>query len=484
MNLYFQSSALTFVALLIFGGVLHARSGETPVVLQEFFGTVDVTKSQDFVPPDYSNQQMRLGYIDGAFAVPPGMEARVAFWLDVYTKYTTDQGVLHDSEYVHLVYETVDFQDIMTNSELSTGQKRKQRQDRVKQAKKAIEERLLRLAKVDSAEGLTDEDLRYWNLFQQMEGGSTKFREAAGRGRLRFQLGQRDRIIEGIYHSGKYIRQMEEIFRQHNLPIELVRMVFVESSFNPKAVSKVGASGVWQFMRYTARQYMRMDPSVDERNDPLTATEAAARKLKSNYQMLQAWPLAITGYNHGPYGVKRVTEKFGTTNIAELTDVRRGRFGFASANFFASFLAALEAERNALKYYGPVKMAPPLVSQTIELTKNVKSQTVIGFFAGNEVLAKEYNLHVRSHLWKGSSIYRGNFIRVPPEKLEMARAALRTEAAAPIPVAGGQYHRVQPGETLSGIALRLGVSQKTLQELNDISDPRSLREGQKLSLPE
>lgn len=482
--LTFQLFVSAFLSLHSASHAFQSPGRETPVMLQKFFGSVDMAKAQDFVPPDYSGQESRLGYSEGAFSIPPGMEERVSFWLDIYTKYSTDQGVLHDSEYMHLVYEEVDFREIMAREDLTDLQKRKQRLQAVKDAKKRIEERLMKLSKLTSPEGLEGEDLRYWKLFESVEGDSEKFRQATSRGRLRFQLGQRDRIIEGLYHSGKYIRQMEEIFKKHNMPIELVRMVFVESSFNPKAVSKVGASGVWQFMRYTARQYMRMDSSVDERNDPLTATDAAARKLKYNYEMLQSWPLAVTGYNHGPAGVRRMTQKFNTTNIAELTDVRKGRFGFASANFYASFLAALEAERNAVKYYGPVKIAPPLLTQTVPLTKSVRSQVVIDLFDGNENLAREYNLHVRSHIWKGSSILRGNFIRVPPDKYELAKTTLESAPVGPVAKGSGQYHQVEPGETLSGIALRLGVSQRALQELNDIPDPRSLRAGQRLAIPD
>ncbi|MCB0406858.1 MAG: transglycosylase SLT domain-containing protein [Bdellovibrionales bacterium] len=471
-----------FVGFVFFGHAPQAEE-DTPVVLQEFANSVSLTDAMDFVPPDYSGQESRIGYGPGVFSVPRGMEERVSFWLDIYTKYSTDQGLLHDSEYVHLVYEPVDFTEIMKDPNIEDSKKRKKRYEMVKEAKKRVRDRLLRLSKLSSSAGLEGEDLRYWYMFQNVE-GKNKFKEAAQEGRLRFQLGQKDRIAEGIYHSGQYRQQMEDIFKKYNLPIELVRMVFVESSFNPRAVSKVGASGVWQFMRYTARQYMKMDWSVDERNDPLTATEAAAKKLKSNYEMLQSWPLAVTGYNHGPYGIKRITQKLNTTDIAELTDVRKGRFGFASANFYASFLAVLEAERNAEKYYGHLKVAKPLISEKVELTKNLDKKTLIQWFDGNEDKAKGLNLHVKSVVWRGSSlIKKGNFIRVPPNKLDVAKADLENMKEIKGPIASGDYHIIRSGETLSGIALRFGVSQKSLCEINEITDPRKIRAGQKLIIP-
>src|SRR5690606_2761679 len=175
---------------------------------------------------------------------------------------------------------------------------------------------------------------------------------------------------------------------------------FVESSFNLRARSKVGASGIWQFMRSTARMYMRMDRSADERNDPLRATRAAAKKLRENFTMLQSWPLAVTAYNHGPYGVKRLTEKAGTTDIVELVDVRKGRFGFASASFYASCLAALKVEADAEKHFGPLEILPELRGAEIKLTRNLGVKEILKFFGGDEALARMMNPHINEVVWK------------------------------------------------------------------------------------
>ena len=101
-------------------------------------------------------------------------------------------------------------------------------------------------------------------------------------------------------------------------------------------------------MPYTAKAYLKNNLVVDERNDPLKATEASAKILKNNYRMLESWPLAVTGYNHGPTGVRRVVNKHNSNKLHELIEV--DGFGFASSNFYASFLAILEIEKNASKY--------------------------------------------------------------------------------------------------------------------------------------
>lgn len=473
-----------FIIFFVLGlGSFVNADENTPVFHQDFYANMDLKEAIDFVPPNYNRQEGRIGYKPGVFSIPRGMEERVSFWLDIYTKFTTNEGLLHDSEYVHLVYETVDFSPIMARVDLSDRQKRKARRKMVKDAKKRIRDRLSKLSKLKSSAGLEGEDLRYWYLFQKIE-EKNKYNKASKKGRLRFQLGQKDRMVQGIYFSGKYIKQMEDIFTEMNLPLELIRMVYVESSFNPRARSKVGASGIWQFMRYTARQYMRMDWSADERNDPLTATKSAAKKLRNNYKMLESWPLAVTGYNHGPSGVRRMVRKYGTSDISELTGVRKGRFGFASANFYATFLAALEAEKNSLKYYGPLKTAKPLKNKVIKLSKNISSRHILKWFDGDKDLAQEHNLHLRARVWRGNSLVkRKNIVRVPAEKYEQAITDIASLKKVKGPVASGNTHRIERGETLSDIAMRFGVSIRSLKEINEIINPRRIRAGQKIVIP-
>lgn len=458
---------------------------DTPVVPEAIERPPAAGADQPWKAPDYSGQERALGYTPDAFKTPAGMEPRVAFWVDIYTKYTTDQGVLHDSRYINLVYETVDFSDLVQNEGLTLGQREKARRDRVKQAKKDIEERLLRLQKLTGPEGLEGDDLRYWNLFAEVT-EPKKFFEASRKGRLRFQLGQRDRFIEGIYQSGRHIKEMEEIFKREGIPLELTRLPFVESSFNLKARSKVGASGIWQFMRSTARSYMRMDGSVDERNDPLRSTVAAARKMRNNYEMLQAWPLAVTGYNHGPSGVQRLVRKHKTTNLAELTEMRGGRFGFASANFYASFLAAVRVEQSADKYFGPsLKRMAELRGSEIKLEKPLAIRQLVSWFDNDLGKAQTYNPHVRPHMWPKGTVQGRNFIRVATEKATLAQEDLSKGRVAAItegPVEDNEYV-MQEGETIGEVADRFKVKVQTLLEMNGISDARRVRAKQKITIP-
>src|SRR5258706_13380630 len=112
-------------------------------------------------------------------------------------------------------------------------------------------------------------------------------------------------------------------------------------------------------MPSTAKRFTRVDGVVDERPDPYSATEAAANLMLYNCRLLGTWPLAVTAYNHGPGGLRRAQDEFGTSDIAGIVKRQQGKtVGFASRNFFVAFLGALEVDRNAEKFFGPLTRPP------------------------------------------------------------------------------------------------------------------------------
>src|ERR1035437_6174058 len=140
-----------------------------------------------WAPSDFSNQPQALGWSPDIFKVPIPMEERVQFWKDIYTKFTSDQGILHDSRYINVVYETVDFSDITQRADFTDKQKEKARRKRVDDKKKEVALRLKHLNDVKDGNGLTGDDRRYWDMLSKVD-EPKKFLEAARHGRLRFQL--------------------------------------------------------------------------------------------------------------------------------------------------------------------------------------------------------------------------------------------------------------------------------------------------------
>ena len=144
------------------------------------------------------------------------------------------------------------------------------------------------------------------------------------------------------------------------MPIELTRLPHIESSFENRALSKVGAAGMWRIMPATGRRYLRVGGGVDERLHIPTATRAAAQILRENYERLGNWPLAITAYNHGANGMLQAVDTMDTTDFGIIVQRYRGPlFGFASRNFYAEFLAALDLSQNYKQYFGDLLFAEP-----------------------------------------------------------------------------------------------------------------------------
>lgn len=399
---------------------------DTPVTHQEIEGDRGLTSARPWRAPDYTNQAKALGWTEEAFATPRGLEANVAFWKDIYSKYTTDQGVVHDAEHIDLIYEVLDFTPIMMRTDINIFKKERLKTQTVKDAKERAKNLLSKLNDTTDPETLSSAERKIWDYFTKID-SKKKFAEAMDKDRIRFQLGQRDRVVQGIFFSGRYLEDFEKVFKEAGLPVELSRLPFVESSFNVMARSRVGASGLWQIMPYTARGYMMMNKAIDKRNHPVEAAKMAAKLLRDNYRMLGKWPLAVTGYNHGPTGVLRLTKLHKSKEIGDLFPKgAKRRLGFASRNFYASFVAIIEVEKSATKYLGNVQWSQPLSSVDVKLPFAIKYADVLRWFEKDDRRAQIFNPHITLDARKGKiELPKGALISVPMDKKEQILAELK-----------------------------------------------------------
>jgi len=296
------------------------------------------------------------------FKVPASIQKAVDFWIMVYTKYDRNYEIFHDTENLGVIYSVLDFTDLYNNDALTRTDRLAifrprlaAEEDRIKTMLEHIHENQYQPDK------LSKEEKRIFDMFKD-DPNPDKFLAAADEKRIRSQTGIKNKFLEAIETSGAYIEEFEDIFMSYGLPIELTRLAFVESMFNTKARSKVGASGLWQFMPGTGKLFgLALNKYVDERNDPIRATHAAARLLKSNYEALGTWYLALNAYNSGRATMSRAVSAMGTSDIGVIiNNYRGGVYGFASRNFVPSFLAALEIANNYPKYFGKVKRKPKI----------------------------------------------------------------------------------------------------------------------------
>lgn len=412
---------------------------------------------------------------------PAGLEPDIGFWRLIFTNAGTDQVVVHDNRYLDVVYEKFTLPPGASDSE------RRRLMDR---AQARYEDILKRLAD-GQRDGLTSEEARVLALWAKRPSNDS-LRAAAGR--VRTQQGLADRFVQGLVRSGRWEDHIRLNMRQAGVPESLAALPHVESSFNPEARSFIGAAGLWQFTAGTGRQFMRIDQAVDERRDPFRSSEAAARLLRANYAQLQSWPLAITAYNHGAGGMRRAVREMGTSNIETIVRYYNGpAFGFASRNFYVSFLAAEEVDRNAEQYFGPLVVDEPERGTEIVLPAYMRVDSLERSLGVDRETLKAYNPALLPPVWAGKKrVPRGFSLRLPDElttteaSVRMAavpRSELHPSQAGGEP-ATGRRHKVRKGETLSGIAKRYGTSPARLASLNRLSKQNLIRVGQVLKIPD
>ncbi|HTF93639.1 MAG TPA: lytic transglycosylase domain-containing protein, partial [Verrucomicrobiae bacterium] len=273
-----------------------------------------------FLPNRVVAQETTTG--SSPFPVPAGLEPAVQFWKKVFTEYSAAQLIFFDPIDMSNIYEVVEVGEDNRTDDYINGER----------------ERIAALNNIDIE-------------------------------RVKAQRGIKERTAAGIKRSGRYLAQIQQIFRERGLPPELTYLPIVESSYDIGARSSVGAVGVWQFMPRTGREYMRVGAGIDERRDPLESSRAAASYLKQAYDYLGSWPLAITSYNYGQAGMARAVAEVGSDNLVDLIQqYTHPYWGFPPKQFYAEFLAAVEIGSNPSQYYPGLQPEAPVAIKEVEVT--------------------------------------------------------------------------------------------------------------------
>ncbi len=412
---------------------------------------------------------------DDVFPLPPELEPDVAFWESVFTRYDSGEGVLHDNRNLAVVYERL---------EIPASVGRRERQRRVAERRRALRAVLLRLAE-GKREDLSAEEARVLALWPADVGNATL--EAAA-GQIRYQQGLSDRFRDGLQRSGRWRAHVEAELEAVGVPVELVALPHVESSYNPAARSHVGASGIWQFTRSTGRRFLTVDHILDERNDPWRATTAAGRLLAYNHSITGNWPMAITAYNHGLSGVRRAMRRHGDTALVEILRNYRGRtFGFASRNFYPAFLAASRVDQNREEYFPGLKLDAPIDYTYLDTPGYIAVKDLVAALGITPSQLARHNLALQPTVWQGSKLIPKAYqLRLPSDAFDESPEAfwarldngLFSDKQLP-----DLFHTVARGDTLSEIAEAYDTRVSTLVALNQLRNGHRIRAGQQIRLP-
>jgi membrane-bound lytic murein transglycosylase D len=370
------------------------------------------------------------------FPIPTGLEPAVEFWKRVFTEYSSTQLVYFDSDDLSKIYEVLDVGEDSRSYDYINGERER----------------------IAAAHGVDIE-------------------------RIRAQRGIKERTAAGIKRSGRYLAQIQEIFRERGLPPELTFLPIVESSYDADARSSVGALGIWQFMPRTGREYMRVGRGIDERRDPMDSSRAAAAYLKQAYEYLGTWPLAITSYNFGQGGMARAVEEVGSANLVDLIQKYDHRYwGFAAKQFYAEFLAAVEIGTNYEQYFPGLERDAAVPIKEVEVTGKTTLARVIAIsgLSREEFLSWNPALNLSTR-----SIPAGYRVKVPTDRNAEPLVQVAAQKTKAHPKAGPQivHHRVKRGDTISQIAQRYGASVKRILQVNNLRHARLLRVGTTLRIP-
>jgi membrane-bound lytic murein transglycosylase D len=421
------------------------------------------------------------------FPRPATIEPNVDFWVNVFTAYSVRDFVLVDSTNVWRVYAVYRL----------PGEGQPSRDD-IQWVNVYLKDKyshiLDRLA--SGEQPITYDERRVAALFK----GQSRYAYRLAEDNLRVQEGLRERFRKGLVRSRYYRATMERIFRDAGLPPELVTLAQIESGFQTRARSSAGAAGIWQFTRSTGRQYMHVSRYRDDRLNPYRATIAAAKLLRSNYDLLGDWPLAITAYNYGTGGVARAANQYDGDYGKLIQHYNGPHFGFAVKNYYAEFLAALQVHRYEDAYF------PGIQNETAQIA-DTHSYTVRHGDTPSSI-ASRFGISP-SRLMDANGISNARYLRVgatlviPAARMgatadntwrqvdsatqthhAAAHAASHSDSAETVSEHSARHHRMRRGETLYRVADDYDVPVKALMKANRIENPRRVRAGTMLVIPQ
>jgi membrane-bound lytic murein transglycosylase D len=414
------------------------------------------------------------GYFDGRhfpivtddiFTADEFILEQAHFWYSIYVEVGDDEGLLHDPFYPHMVFRKVS----------APGQGRATSKVVEAHVEGLRNEIRAMLAKDTAAWTPQDRALRanfpsYWDSTGIML--STE--------RIRFQRGLKGKFRAGLERSYRYLPLIDSIFATQGVPARLRFLPHVESSFYPYAYSKVGAAGMWQFMKSSAKLFkMKVGYDVDERRDPHASTLGAAKMLAYNYRWLKSWPLAIVAYNHGPGGLSRAAKQTGTRDLGTIIkSYYSNSFGFASKNFYAEFLAASSIALKADSLFPDLRKMEPLQYQYLILAKPIATRSLCTVTGLTPAELEEYNLGLRPATFRGKGALPKGFALRLPMTTDMAAVAARlggqmVAAVSPRPVT----------DTIPQVAMAASSPQDKVENRAAEAAPGEAPENAKRRLP-
>jgi membrane-bound lytic murein transglycosylase D len=293
-----------------------------------------------------------------------------------------------------------------------------------------------------------------------------------------FQTPRGRAIVEtGLRRSGRYREMISRVLREEGLPQDLIYLAQAESAFQPLALSRAGARGIWQFVAYRGQEYgLRHTWWIDERQDPEKATHAAARHLRDLYNLYGDWYLAMAAYNCGPGNVQKGIERTGYADFWEL--YKRNVLPRETKNYVPIIIALTLIAKDAAHYNIQADPEAPIPTDVVKPgraidlrlvaeTIDVDVETLRALNPALLRLATPEDPSFELHLPQGTAErFSAEIADIPPDKWVSWRR-----------------HRVEAGETLTSIGKKYHVTGAAIADANNLERNAALDAGEKLIIP-
>ena len=463
-----------------------AEQSEEELVLQEFRKIHLLNESEiatrvfpQYTPPENASENGA----QNPFAVPPGLEDIVQFWVHIFGKYNRNHVVFHHSKNVGIVYSVLDFSDLKqyypdrfyaVQSTMIAKET-----ERLQNVLKKLQKNVTDFGFDDST--LSHEERRIARLLEK-EKDNVDLKDVANKENFKLTYGFAHRFQQAASTATIYMDDMRQIFRSYGLPEELTCIPFVESAFTVNAKSPAQAVGMWQFIPETGRRYLKIDEFVDERLDPILATHAAARHLSHEFKFLKSWPLTVNAYNTGPGRVLRAMRELKTTDIAVIAKTFKGQgYGYDSRNYFPEILAAVHVYNNRQTYFGNIDHQEKEVYDYMVMPVATNIKKLFELADVNEQKLREVNLAIHPDVLNGrKNLPKGYLLKIPAEQKDnilLAAHELYLENVY------ASEHNATGKQTLQDIAQIYSVSVAELREINNFLPDQQIKSGDIIKLP-
>jgi membrane-bound lytic murein transglycosylase D len=295
-----------------------------------------------------------------------------------------------------------------------------------------------------------------------------------------FQGRLHDFLEEGMRRGTKYLPMIQNVFRAEGLPLDLAYVPLVESAFNPNALSRASAKGVWQFMRGTGIENgLRSDWYIDERSDPEKATMAAAKYLQTLGNLFNGdWHLALASYNGGPGRVQKAMKASRLDDFWKIAD-KPNLLPRETREYVPMILAAIVIARNPVQYGFDFEPEPAHAYEFVTLTRPVDLRRVAEW--AETTIDEIQALNPELRRWTTPVGDESYALKVPMGTAEAVNA--RLQESADTDLASLNWYTVKKGETLATIARKLGVSRTDLAEANYMKATAAVATGRQLMVP-